>query len=93
MNIYLAIITTALVVTQIIRVTQNAITLHRQNEAIKRDLSWIKDRNITQNDFDIQKECFYLLKEWLEDQVYESKIPVNPEDCKPYYGNLEYYDG
>lgn len=70
MNTYLTIITTALVVTQIIRVTQNAISLHRQEEAIKRDLAWIKDRDITQKDFDVQRKCFYLLKEWLENQVY-----------------------
>jgi len=93
MNTYIAIITTVLVITQIIRVTQNAISLHRQEEAIKIDLKWLKDRDITQKDFDIQKECFCLLKEWLEEQIYDSKIPVNPEDCKPYYGNLEYYDG
>lgn len=68
MNTYLTIITTALVVTQIIRVIQNAISLYRQEETIKRDLSWIKDRDITQKDFDVQRECFYLLKEWLEDQ-------------------------
>lgn len=65
---YLTIITTALVVTQIIRLIQNAINLHRQNKLINRDLSWIKDRDITQMDFDVQKECFYLLKEWLEKQ-------------------------
>lgn len=71
MNTYIAIITTILVITQIIRLTQNAITLHRQEEAIKRDLSWIKDRDITQEDFDVQRECFYLLKEWLEGQKNE----------------------
>ena len=68
---YLTIITTALVITQVIRLIQNAINLHRQNQAIKRDLSWIKDRDITQRDFDTQKECFYLLKEWLEKQNEE----------------------
>ena len=68
---YLTIITTALVITQIIRLIQNAISLHRQNQAIKRDLSWIKDGDITQRDFDTQKECFYLLKEWLEKRMDE----------------------
>ena len=71
MTTYLTVITTALVVTQIIRLIQNAINLHRQNQAIKRDLSWIKDRDITQRDFDTQKQCFYLLKEWLEKQKEE----------------------
>lgn len=68
---YLTIITTALVITQIIRLIQNAINLHRQNQTIERDLSWFKDRDITQRDFDTQKECFYLLKEWLEKQNEE----------------------
>ena len=71
MTTYLTIITTALVITQVIRLIQNAINLHRQNQAIKRDLSWIKDRDITQRDFDTQKQCFYLLKEWLEKQKEE----------------------
>ena len=71
MTTYLTIITTALVITQIIRLIQNAINLHRQNQQIERDLSWIKDRDITQRDFDVQKECFYLLKEWLEKQNEE----------------------
>ena len=71
MTTYLTVITTALVVTQVIHLIQNAINLHRQNQAIKRDLSWIKDRDITQRDFDVQKECFYLLKEWLEKQMEE----------------------
>ena len=66
MTIYLTIITTALVVTQIIRLIQNAINLHRQTQALERDLSWIKDRDITQRDFDVQKECFYLLRNWLK---------------------------
>ena len=68
---YLTIITTALVITQIIRLIQNSINLHRQNQAIKRDLLWITDRDITQRDFDTQKECFYLLRDWLEKQKEE----------------------
>ena len=68
---YLTIITTALVITQVIRLIQNAINLHRQNQAIDRDLSWIKDRDITQRDFDTQKECFYLLRDWLKKQNEE----------------------
>ena len=66
MTTYLTIITTVLVITQVIRLIQNAINLHRQNQAIERDLSWIKDRDITQRDFDTQKECFYLLRNWLK---------------------------
>ena len=66
MEIYLTIITTILVLTQIIRVTQNAITLHRQNKAIKRDLAWLHDHYVTQDDFENQREVFRLLREKLE---------------------------
>lgn len=67
MNIYLTIITTVLVLTQIIRVTQNAINLHRQNKQIKRDIEWINDRDITKEDFDVQRECLYLLRDKLKE--------------------------
>lgn len=40
MNIYLAIITTVLVLTQIIRLIQNAIQLHRQEKAIAHTQIW-----------------------------------------------------
>lgn len=69
MTVYLAIITTVLVITQIVRVTQNAIQLHRQEQAIKRDLAWLKDNNITERDFEVQRSCFYLLREWLEREL------------------------
>ena len=68
MNTYLCVITTLLVLTQIIRLIQNSINLHRQNLAIKRDVAWLKDRDVTQKDFDAQKECFYLLRDWLRRQ-------------------------
>ena len=67
MDIYLTIITTVLVITQIIRVTQNAITLHRQNLSIKRDLAWLKDKNVTEQDFENQRKVFALLREKLEE--------------------------
>ena len=35
MNTYLAIITTVLVITQIVRLIQNAVQLHRQNVLFK----------------------------------------------------------
>ena len=71
MTTYLCIITTALVLTQIIRLIQNSINLHRQNLAIKRDVAWLKDRDVTQKDFDAQRECFYLLRNWLRRQERE----------------------
>lgn len=66
MNTYLTIITTTLVVTQIIRVTQNAINLHRQNNEIKKTIKWFEDRDVSERDFDVQRECFYLLRDYLK---------------------------
>jgi len=69
MEIYLAIITTVLVLTQIVRLIQNAIQLHRQEKAIAKDLAWLKDRDITERDFDVQRDCFYLLRQYLEKEL------------------------
>ena len=69
MTVYLTIMVTVLVATQVIRIAQNTINLVWQNKAIKRDLSWIKDRNITREDFDCQREAFYLLRDWLKPTV------------------------
>ncbi len=69
MNIYLAIITTVLVLTQIVRLIQNAIQLHRQEKAIAKDLAWIKDNDISERDFDVQRDCFYLLRDYLEREM------------------------
>ena len=66
MNIYLAIITTVLVVTQIIRVTQNQIQLRRQRNEIDKAVGWLKDNDISEADFETQREVFYLLKDWLK---------------------------
>ena len=73
MNTYLAIITTVLVLTQIVRVTQNAIQLHRQNSKIQKHIAWLNDNDISERDFIVQRQCFYLLKDWLTDQVIQKK--------------------
>lgn len=72
MTTYLAIITTVLVATQIIRVTQNAVMLHRQNKEIKKAVGWIKDNDLSERDFDIQREVFYMLHARLKNEGYES---------------------
>ena len=66
MNVYLTVITTILVVTQVIRVTQNAISLHRQNKEIKRNLEWINRAAVGEKEFQTQKNVFALLEEYLE---------------------------
>lgn len=68
MNTYLAIITTILVITQIVRVTQNHIQLRRQRKEIDKAVGWIKDNDISEVDFETQREVFYMLKDWLWEQ-------------------------
>lgn len=62
---------TILVATQIIRITQNAIQLHRQNIAFNKNLKWFDDNEITERDFKTQREAFQLLKYYLEKQICE----------------------
>ena len=68
MEIYLTIMVTLLVVTQIIRVTQNHISLRRQNKAFSKDLQWIKENEISKKDFEVQRKVFYLLYEKLSEK-------------------------
>lgn len=75
MSIYLTIMVTVLVMTQIIRITQNAIQLHRQEKAIAKDLAWLKDRDISERDFDVQRDCFYMLRTYLE-----KKLDINCDE-------------
>ena len=56
MTIYMTIITTILVLTQIIRVTQNAISLHR--------FDWIDKRDV-----EVQKAVYYMLHEKLKKEL------------------------
>jgi phosphate uptake regulator len=84
MDIYLAIITTVLVATQIVRLIQNAIQLHRQEKQIERQLSWLKDRDITERDFDVQRDCYYLLRDYLE-----REMNIDYGACEEYYEGSE----
>ena len=65
MEVYLTIMVTVLVATQIIRVTQNHISIIRQEKEIKKACGWIKDNDVSENDFEIQRKVFYLLYEKL----------------------------
>lgn len=69
MNIYLAIITTSLVVTQVIRVTQNAIQLHRQNKMIKEQLEAVEE--VTTKDIQRQRQLHILALAYLERKMSE----------------------
>lgn len=66
MNTYLAIITTVLVVTQIIRVCQNHIQLRRQHILFKEQLGQLANCEPTKEDFDNQRKAYRLIVEHLE---------------------------
>ena len=68
METYLAIITTVLVLTQVIRLVQNTIQLRRQKEQIERNINWITEREVTKEDFDCQRDVMYLLRKWLMEE-------------------------
>lgn len=64
MNTYLAIITALLVITQIIRVTQNHISLKRQEKSIKDNCEWINDVDMKREDFETQREAYKLIVDY-----------------------------
>ena len=66
MNIYLAIITTVLVATQIVRMIQNAVQLHKQNILFKEQLGQLAECNPTEQDFETQRKAYRLIVEHFE---------------------------
>lgn len=72
MNIYLTIMVTVLVATQVIRITQNQIQLRRQREQIDKTIGWIKDNDVSEHDFHIQRCVFYMLYNKLKKEEEES---------------------
>jgi hypothetical protein len=66
MNTYLAIITTVLVITQIIRVTQNYIQLRREKTVFEKQLGDLANIEIQKEDFEMQRKAYRLLAERLE---------------------------
>ena len=83
MNIYLTIMVTVLVATQIIRITQNHIQLERQREQIEKTIGWFKDNDVSEHDFIVQRDCFYLLRQFLEKELIDYKT------AEDYYGGKE----
>ena len=69
LNTYLAIITTVLVVTQIIRLIQNAVQLRRQNVLFKAQLKDLADMELTEKDFQTQRKAYRLIVEYLGDKM------------------------
>ncbi len=68
MSIYLTIMVTVLVATQVIRITQNHIQLYRQRKEIEKTLGWIKDNDISEVDFQTQREVYQMLHKWLSEK-------------------------
>ena len=71
MTTYLVIITTVLVVTQVIRVTQNTIQLIRQKTLFKRQLEDLADCKLTEQDFKNQRKAHALAAEYYEKMLIE----------------------
>ena len=69
MNTYLAIITTVLVITQIVRLIQNAVDLHRQNVLFKEQLGHLADCNPTKQDFENQRKAYRMIVDYFEEKA------------------------
>lgn len=78
MNTYLTIMVTILVMTQVIRITQNTIQLLISEKKIKDAVGWIKDNNVSEHDFDVQRDVFYMLNAYLVDHGYGQNRPFKP---------------
>jgi hypothetical protein len=74
MNTYLVIITTALVVTQIIRLIQNTIQLRKQDVLFKKQLKQLADMELTERDFETQRKAYRLIVEYLEHLVAAKRV-------------------
>lgn len=71
MNIYLAIITTVLVLTQVIRIVQNTISLHKHNKMINAELNRLG--KVSNEDIETQKEAYRLIVDCLRHRECEKK--------------------
>lgn len=68
-NGYLAVMTTILVITQVIRVMQNTIRLVHSGKALKTQLGSIE--NITDEDINNQREAYNLVVKYLSKKLEE----------------------
>ena len=64
MNIYLTMMVTVLVFTQIVRIVQNTIQLRRQYKLFQAQLGQLD--NITQEDLDMQRRAYRLIVDHFE---------------------------
>lgn len=66
MDKYLAVTTTILIISQVVRVIQNAINLHRQRKEFEHNIGHLKDLEATKEDFRMQQRFYRLAVEKLE---------------------------
>ena len=74
MNTYLVIITTVLVATQIVRLIQNAVQLHKQDILFKEQLGHLAECNPTEQDFENQRKAYRLIVEYFETRKIKPPI-------------------
>ena len=86
MNTYLAIITTVLVVTQIIRLIQNTIQIRRQNVLFKAQLKELADMELTEKDFHAQRKAYRLAVEYLEQKLGHVPLVLGGVECADMRG-------
>ena len=72
-DIYLTIITTVLVLTQVIRITQNHISLRRQKVIFEAQLGELVDAGVTKEDFEMQRKAYRLIVERLERELMQEE--------------------
>ena len=82
MTIYLTIITTVLVVTQIIRCVQNAIQLRRQRIVFEKQLKELADMELTERDFETQRKAYRLIVEHFENKPIPPLIKETRHEVK-----------
>lgn len=76
MNIYLTIMVTVLVATQLVRISQNHIQLMREKKQLEKNIAWLNDNEITAQDLNTQKAVYQMLYCYLLmklDGEYDSK--------------------
>ena len=64
MNIYLAVITTILVTTQVVRLVQNTINLKRQKQILDKQLEGLDE--VTDDDLTIRRKADKMIVKYLE---------------------------
>ena len=69
MNTYLTIMVTVLVLTQVVRITQNMISLRRNNELIKKQIAGLQE--ITNQDIDRQRTAYDLTIRYMKTKLAE----------------------